>query len=34
MQASNLGYQVWAIAIYLILANLKSASLMKLHTGT
>ena len=31
MQASNLGYQVWAIAIYLCLTSLKSVSSMKLH---
>ena len=31
MQASNLGYQVWAIAIYLLTTNLKSVSSMKLH---
>ena len=31
MQASNLGYQVWAIAIYLSLTSLKSVSSMKLH---
>ena len=31
MQASNLGCQVWAIAIYLSLTSLKSVSSMKLH---
>ena len=31
MQASNLGYQTWAIAIYLIMTNLKGVSSMKLH---
>ena len=31
MEASNLGYQTWAIAIYLSLTNLKSISSMKLH---
>ena len=31
MQASNLGYQVWAIALYLCLTSLKSVSSMKLH---
>ena len=31
MQASNLGCQVWAIAIYLCLTSLKSVSSMKLH---
>ena len=31
MQASNLGYQIWAIAIYLCMTNLKSISSMKLH---
>ena len=31
MEASNLGYQVWAIAIYLLSTNLKSVSSMKLH---
>ncbi len=31
MQASNLGYQVWAIAIYLVTTNLKGVSSMKLH---
>ena len=31
MQASNLGYQTWAIAIYLLATNLKSVSSMKLH---
>ena len=31
MQASNLGYQVWAIAIYLVATNLKGVSSMKLH---
>ena len=31
MQASHLGFQVWAIAIYLTLTSLKSVSSMKLH---
>ena len=31
MEASNLGYQDWAVAIYLCLTNLKSVSSMKLH---
>lgn len=31
MQGSPLGYQVWAIAIYLVATNLKSVSSMKLH---
>ena len=31
MQASNLGYQVWAIAFYLVATNLKGLSSMKLH---
>lgn len=31
MQGSNLGYQTWAIAIYLSLTSLKSVSSMKLH---
>ena len=31
MQASNLGYQTWAIAIYLITTPLKGVSSMKLH---
>ena len=31
MQASNLGYQVWAIAIYLVATNIKGVSSMKLH---
>ena len=31
MQASNLGYQVWAIGIYLFCTSLKSVSSMKLH---
>ena len=31
MQASNLGFQVWAIAIYLVATNLKGVSSMKLH---
>ena len=30
-QASNLGYQVWAIAFYLVATNLKGLSSMKLH---
>ena len=31
MQASNLGYQTWAIAIFLLTTNLKSVAAMKLH---
>ena len=31
MQDSNLGYQVWAIAIYLMLTSQKGVSSMKLH---
>lgn len=31
MQGSKLGYQVWAIAIYLLSTNLKGVSSMKLH---
>ena len=31
MQASNLGYQSWAIAIYLVTTSLKGVSSMKLH---
>jgi len=31
MEASNLSYRVWAIAIYLSLTSLKSVSSMKLH---
>lgn len=31
MQSSNLGYQTWAIAIYLMLTSLKGVSSMKLH---
>ena len=31
MQGSPLGYQTWAIAIYLMTTNLKSVSSMKLH---
>ena len=31
MQGSKLGYQVWAIAIYLLTTNLKGVSSMKLH---
>lgn len=31
MQGSNLGYQVWAIAMFLMTTSLKSASSMKLH---
>lgn len=31
MHASNIGYQKWAIAIYLISTNLKGISSMKLH---
>ncbi len=31
MHSSQLGYQVWAIAIYLLVTNLKGVSSMKLH---
>ena len=31
MQSSNLGYQVWVLAIYLLTTNLKGVSSMKLH---
>ena len=31
MEGSKLGFQVWAIAIYLLATNLKSVSSMKLH---
>ena len=31
MEASNVGYRLWAIAIYLVLTNLKGISAMKLH---
>ena len=31
MQSSKLGFQVWAIALYLLSTNLKSVSSMKLH---
>ena len=31
MQSSNLGYQTWAVAIYLILTSVKGVSSMKLH---
>ncbi len=31
MQHSNLGCQVWAMAIYLFVTSLKSVSSMKLH---
>ncbi len=31
MQGSNLGYQTWAVAIYLVLTGLKGTSSMKLH---
>ena len=31
MEGSNLGYRVWAIAVYLLATNLKSVSSMKLH---
>ena len=31
MQSSKLGYQTWAIAIYLMITSLKSVSSMKLH---
>ena len=31
MEGSNLGYQTWAVAIYLLMTSLKSVSSMKLH---
>ena len=31
MEGSKLGYRVWAIAIYMLVTNLKSASSMKMH---
>ena len=31
MESSNLGYQVWALAIYLLTTSLKGVSSMKLH---
>ena len=31
MEASNLGYRIWALATYLVMTNLKSVSSMKLH---
>ena len=31
MEGSKLGYQVWAIAIYLLITNLKGVSSLKLH---
>ncbi len=31
MQSSNMGYQTWAVAIYLLNTNLKGVSSMKLH---
>ena len=31
MEASNLGYQTWAVATYLLTTNLKGVSSMKLH---
>ena len=31
MHSSPLGYQVWAVAIYLLVTNLKGVSIMKLH---
>ena len=31
MEASNLGYQTWALAIYLLTTSLKGVSSMKLH---
>ena len=31
MQSSNLGYQTWAVAIYLVTTSLKGVSSMKLH---
>ncbi len=33
MEASNIGYQNWAIAIYLLMTSLKSVSSMKLSRG-
>ena len=32
-EASNIGYRLWAIAIYPVLTNLKGISSMKLHRG-
>ena len=31
MEASNLGFQIWAIAVYLVSTSLKGVSSMKLH---
>ncbi len=31
MEASNLGYQTWVFAIYIVMTNLKGVSSMKLH---
>ena len=31
MEGSKLGYQTWAIAVYLVMVNLKGVSCMKLH---
>ena len=31
MQGSNLGYQIWTIAVYMPTTNLKGVSSMKLH---
>ena len=31
MESSNLGYQTWAIAMFLLVTSLKSVSSMKLH---
>jgi len=31
MQSSNLGYQIWAVAVYLVTTSLKGVSSMKLH---
>jgi len=31
MEGSKLGYQAWAIAVYLVMTNLKGVSSMKLH---
>ena len=31
MEASNLGYQTWALAIYLMTTNIKGISSMRLH---
>ena len=31
MQSSNLGYQAWALAMYLLTVGIKGTSSMKLH---